>query len=290
MARKSEAVEKPAEVVRASAATTPRLKKRYREEIVPALNEEFQYANVMQIPGLTKDRGEHGRRRGCSRFEDPGWSDPRSDRHHRTEAAGDQGPQVHRSSSCAEGPGDRLPRHAARRHVTGVRRPAADHRAAADPRLPWVERQSVRWQWQLHLRSERAGHVPRDRSGQDRSPARYGHHLRHHRHQRSRGPSAAQHLGFPFKAVDDAKAQRGVKIQFEVEVGCQGRREEVRPRWPRLLCGSSRPASRVQGARLHPLPSVADGRGRFTVPSVCAASACELAHAGALPGVTKSSW
>ena len=54
MARKSEAVEKPAEVVRASAATTPRLKKRYREEIVPALNEEFKYANVMQIPGLTK--------------------------------------------------------------------------------------------------------------------------------------------------------------------------------------------------------------------------------------------
>ena len=32
----------------------PRLKKRYREQIVPALQEEFKYANVMQIPGLTK--------------------------------------------------------------------------------------------------------------------------------------------------------------------------------------------------------------------------------------------
>lgn len=32
----------------------PRLKKRYREEIVPALNEEFKYANPMQIPGLVK--------------------------------------------------------------------------------------------------------------------------------------------------------------------------------------------------------------------------------------------
>ena len=32
----------------------PRLKKKYREQIIPALQEEFQYANVMQIPGLTK--------------------------------------------------------------------------------------------------------------------------------------------------------------------------------------------------------------------------------------------
>ena len=32
----------------------PRLKTRYREEIVPALREEFQFANVMQVPGLTK--------------------------------------------------------------------------------------------------------------------------------------------------------------------------------------------------------------------------------------------
>ena len=32
----------------------PRLKKKYREQIVPALQKEFKYANVMQIPGLTK--------------------------------------------------------------------------------------------------------------------------------------------------------------------------------------------------------------------------------------------
>jgi large subunit ribosomal protein L5 len=32
----------------------PRLKARYREEIVPALREEFSYANVMQVPGLVK--------------------------------------------------------------------------------------------------------------------------------------------------------------------------------------------------------------------------------------------
>jgi large subunit ribosomal protein L5 len=32
----------------------PRLKARYREEILPALRDEFGYANVMQVPGLTK--------------------------------------------------------------------------------------------------------------------------------------------------------------------------------------------------------------------------------------------
>ena len=38
----------------ASAAVTPRLKTRYREEIVPALRTEFEIANIMQVPGLVK--------------------------------------------------------------------------------------------------------------------------------------------------------------------------------------------------------------------------------------------
>ena len=32
----------------------PRLKARYRSEIRDALNNEFRYANVMQIPGVVK--------------------------------------------------------------------------------------------------------------------------------------------------------------------------------------------------------------------------------------------
>jgi large subunit ribosomal protein L5 len=36
------------------AKTLPRLKTKYREEIVAKLNEEFSFANVMQVPGLTK--------------------------------------------------------------------------------------------------------------------------------------------------------------------------------------------------------------------------------------------
>jgi large subunit ribosomal protein L5 len=39
---------------RSQAAEVPRLKARYREEILPALRQEFGFGNVMQVPGLTK--------------------------------------------------------------------------------------------------------------------------------------------------------------------------------------------------------------------------------------------
>ena len=35
-------------------ATMPRLKARYREEIIPELQKEFNFGNIMQVPGLTK--------------------------------------------------------------------------------------------------------------------------------------------------------------------------------------------------------------------------------------------
>ncbi len=37
-----------------SAKVPPRLRTRYREEILPALQQEFAIGNVMQVPGLTK--------------------------------------------------------------------------------------------------------------------------------------------------------------------------------------------------------------------------------------------
>jgi len=40
--------------VTTEAPAAPRLKARYREEIAPALREQFGYANVMQIPGVVK--------------------------------------------------------------------------------------------------------------------------------------------------------------------------------------------------------------------------------------------
>ena len=50
----TETIENEASATTASAAVTPRLKTRYREEILPALRSEFEIANVMQVPGLVK--------------------------------------------------------------------------------------------------------------------------------------------------------------------------------------------------------------------------------------------
>ena len=52
VAEKATAATAEQEVPAAKAA--PRLKLRYRKEIAPALNQEFGYSNVMQIPGLKK--------------------------------------------------------------------------------------------------------------------------------------------------------------------------------------------------------------------------------------------
>ena len=43
-----------AETTEAPRLEAPRLKAKYREEIIPALREEFGYQNVMQVPSLTK--------------------------------------------------------------------------------------------------------------------------------------------------------------------------------------------------------------------------------------------
>lgn len=43
-----------ASVDSAAVSAGPRLKAKYRAEILPALREQFEYDNVMQVPGLTK--------------------------------------------------------------------------------------------------------------------------------------------------------------------------------------------------------------------------------------------
>ena len=43
-----------AETAEVTVKTPPRLKARYREEIKPALQEQFSFANVMQVPGVVK--------------------------------------------------------------------------------------------------------------------------------------------------------------------------------------------------------------------------------------------
>src|SRR4051794_39670110 len=38
----------------AAAKSLPRLKQKYRSEVVPALQEQYKYGNPMQVPGLVK--------------------------------------------------------------------------------------------------------------------------------------------------------------------------------------------------------------------------------------------
>ncbi|CAA9399828.1 MAG: LSU ribosomal protein L5p (L11e) [uncultured Nocardioides sp.] len=49
-----ETTEETAAAEPAAVRVPPRLQTRYREEIVPALREEFDIKNIMQVPGLTK--------------------------------------------------------------------------------------------------------------------------------------------------------------------------------------------------------------------------------------------
>ncbi len=81
--------------------SVPRLKARYREEIVPALREEFSFANVMQVPTVTKvvvNMGVGDAARD-SKLIEGAIRDLAVD--HRPEAAGHQGPQVDRPVQAA---------------------------------------------------------------------------------------------------------------------------------------------------------------------------------------------
>src|SRR5919112_1253013 len=138
----------------ASAPVTPRLKTRYREEILPALKSEFDIANVMQVPGLVKIVVNMGV----------------------GEAA--------RDSKLIEGAVRDLTVITGQKPVvTKAKKSIAQFKLREG--MPLAA--AVRRARQLHLRSHRAGHVPRDRPGPDRPQPRHGHHGRDHGHRRRPG-------------------------------------------------------------------------------------------------------
>jgi large subunit ribosomal protein L5 len=110
----------------------PRLKQRYREEIVGALREQFDYGNVMQVPGLTKIVVNMGVGDAAkdSKLIDGAIRD--------LATVTGQKPQVTkaRKSIAQFKLREGMPigaRHAARRPDVGVPRPAAVARTAAHP-------------------------------------------------------------------------------------------------------------------------------------------------------------
>ena len=248
----------------ASAAVTPRLKTRYREEILPALKSEFDIANVMQVPGLTKivvnmGVGEAAR---DSKLIEGAVRD--------LTAITGQKPLVTKArKSIAQfklREGMPIGAHTTLRgdRMWEFLDRLLSHRAAPHPRLPRPVVDAVRRQRQLHLRSDRAGHVPRDRPGPDRPLARHGHHGRDHRHHRRPGPRAAQAARLPVQGETDmAKTALKVKAARKPKFAVRGYTRCQR-------CGRPKAVYRKFG--------------------LCRICLREMAHRGELPGVTKSSW
>ncbi|CAA9278829.1 MAG: LSU ribosomal protein L5p (L11e), partial [uncultured Corynebacteriales bacterium] len=176
--------DRPREDDAAAAAALPR---RDRPRTARAVRLRQRHAD----PRRGQGRRQHGRRRGRAGREADGRRGARPDRDHRPEAARAEGAQVHRAVQAARGHADRREGHPPRRPDVGVPGPAAEHRAAAYPGLPRAVADAVRRQRQLHVRSERAVDVPRDRHGPGGPAARDGHHRRHHRSYRRGGTRAA---------------------------------------------------------------------------------------------------
>ena len=249
------------------APSVPRLKERYRTEIAPALQGRVRVRQRDADPGADQDRREHGRRRGGQGRQADRRRGPRPGHDHRAEAGRGAGQEVHRPVQAARGHADRRARHAARRPDVGVPRPAAGHRAAPDPRLPRPVRPAVRRARELHLRPDRAGHVPRDRPGQGGPAARDGHHRRHHGHQRRRRPRAAAAARLPV----------------------QGRRREAE--WRRRRWSSRRTATpKFQVRGYTRCTRCGRPRAVYRKFGLCRICFRTMAHRGELPGITKSSW
>src|ERR1700712_444896 len=172
--------------------TLPRLKQRYRDEIVGQLTEQYKYGNPMQIPGLVKvvvnmGVGEAAR---DSKLIDGAIRD--------LATITGQKPQVRRATKSIaqfklrEGMpigakvtlrNDRMWEFLDRLLTIALRR----------------VRHAVRRPGQLHVRSHGAVDVPRDRPRLDRPAARYGHHRRHHGHYRRRRPRVAPQARLPLQ-------------------------------------------------------------------------------------------
>ena len=247
---------------------TPRLKTRYREEILPALRSEFEIANVMQVPGLVKIVVNMGV----------------------GEAA--------RDSKLIEGAVRDLTAITGQKPlVTKARKSIAQFKLREG--MPIGAHTTLRgdrmWEFLDRLLSlalprirdfrglsprqfdgngnytfglDGAGHVPRDRPGPDRPQPRHGHHDRDHGHQRRPGPRAAQAARVPLRRAlreERAMAKTALKVK-----AARKPKFAVRGYTRCQRCGRPKAVYRKFG--------------------LCRICLREMAHRGELPGVTKSSW
>ena len=231
---------------------------------MPALREEFGYANVMQVPGLTKivvnmGVGEAAR---DSKLIEGAVRD--------LTAITGQKPQVTKARKSIaqfklrEGMpigahvtlrGDRMWEFLDRLLSLALPR-IRDFRGLSPKQFDGNGNYTFGLTEQVD--------VPRDRPGQDRPRPRHGHHGRDHRDQRRRGPGAARAPRLP--------------VQGELTDGEEGSERQGGPQ------------AEVRGARLHPLPALRPPQAVYRKFGLCRICLREMAHRGELPGITKSTW
>ena len=179
------------------------------------------------------------------------------------------GAQVDRELQAPRGDGRRREGNAARRPHVRVPRPARLDRAAAHPRLPRAQPGLVRRARQLLARRPRADHLPRDRLRRrrvDPRPRRHDHDARRRRtSRRSRCCAASGSRSRPREGISSA--------------------------WPRSPSSSSRAAAKYKTrATTRRCNKCGRPRAVFKKFGLCRICLRELAHKGAIPGMTKSSW
>ena len=147
------------------APQTPRLKQEYKDVIIPELEKEFKHDNPMQIPRIEKvvvSMGVGAAARDSKLIEGAVRD---------LTAITGQKPKITKAKKSV-----------AQFHLREGQAIGAYVTLRGDRMWEFLDRlltlalPRIRRSGQLQLRSDRTVHVPRDRSGFDRSPARYGHH------------------------------------------------------------------------------------------------------------------
>ena len=175
--------------------------------------------------------------------------------------------KVHRQLQTPRGPGDRGQGHPPGRPSLGVPRPSVGHGHPPDPRLPGPLAQVVRWPRQLHVRRDRAAHLPRGRLRQHRHDPGHGHHHRHYRPHRRGGlaPSSLRSGSPSVRRTNSTMAKKAL-----VEKQQRTPKFKVRGYTRCRRCGRPKSVYRKFG--------------------LCRICLRVMVHAGEVPGVTKASW
>ena len=254
---------------------TPRMKQRFRDELVPALQQELGLANVMQVPAPGQDRREHGHRRR---------------REGRTSAR-----------RRRRGPHDITGQKPV---VTKARKSIAGFKLREG--MPIGAKVTLRGDrmWEFYDRLVSLA-LPRIRDFRGMSPRSFDGHGNY-------TMGVTEQLIFPEIDYDKVAKVRGMDITIVTTATTddEGTQPAGRARLPvhgrssrstqaaeeRTRHGeegteeqAAAPAE-VPRARVHALPAVRASRAVYKRFLLCRICFRELAHAGELPGVTKASW